>query len=81
MNTQHIKLNIPLRFEQVVDCVKQLSPKEKNQLIEVLLTDPDMDEITEEQKEEVRQRIKRYQDIPNSYLTWDDIEHKLSVRK
>lgn len=36
MNTQHIKLNVPLSFNQVVDLVKQLPYKEKIRLTEVL---------------------------------------------
>jgi hypothetical protein len=83
MNTQHIKLNVPLNFNQVVDIVRQLSPKEKQQLSEVLWTETDLAdiEIPEEHKAIVRQRIKKYENSPESYFTWDDIERKMKARK
>ena len=36
MSTQHIQLNVPLSFNQLIELVKQLSPKEKLQLSGVL---------------------------------------------
>ena len=83
MSTQQILLNVPVSFEQVIDLVKQLSPAEKQQLSEVLLTEQSIDdiEILEEQKELVRERIKKYEDMPGSYLTWNEIEQKLEARK
>jgi hypothetical protein len=83
MNTQHIQLNVPLSFKQVVDIVKQLSPIEKQQLSEVLWTEQSVDDIVipEEHKQIVRQRIKKYENQPNSYLSWDDIERKMAARK
>jgi hypothetical protein len=83
MNTQHIQLNVPLSFKQVVDIVKQLSPIEKQQLSEVLWTEQSVDDIVipEEHKQIVRQRIKKYENKPNSYLSWDDIERKMAARK
>ena len=82
MNTQNIQLNIPLNFKQVVEIVKQLSPSEKKRLSEFLLSDQDKDDptISEEQKKLVRERIKKYQDSPGSYLSWNDIEHKMTGR-
>jgi len=83
MSTQQILLNVPVSFEQVIDLVKQLSPAEKQQLSEVLLTEQSIDdiEIPEEQKEIVRERIKKYEDMPGSYFTWNEIEQKLDARK
>jgi len=43
MNTQHIQLNVPISFTQVVDIVRQLSTTEKRQLSEVLLNEQNMD--------------------------------------
>jgi hypothetical protein len=34
-------------------------------------------DITEEEKEIVRERIKKYKNNPESYLNWDDIEKQL----
>mgnify|MGYP002348555929 FL=1 len=83
MNTQHIQLNIPLSFKQLVDIVKQLSPSEKQQLSEVLWTEQNIDdiEIPEEHKQIVRERIKKYEKNQDSYLSWDDIERKIAARK
>lgn len=83
MGSQHIQLNIPLSFKQVVEIVKQLSPSEKQQLSEVLEAEQNVDDILvpEEHKQIVRERIKKYENSPNSYLSWNDIERKMAVRK
>ena len=83
MNKQHIQLNVPLSFQQVVDIVLQLSPTEKKQLSEVLQTEQKVEdiEIPEEHKQIVRERIKKYADSPDSYLSWNDIEQKMAERK
>ena len=83
MDSQHVQLNIPLTFKQVVEIVKQLSPSEKQQLSEVLWTEQNMEDITipEEHKRIVRDRIKKYEDNPGSYLSWDDIERKMVASK
>lgn len=83
MGTQHIRLNVPLSFKQVVDIVKQLSPSEKQQLSEVLWDEQNIEDmvIPEEHKQEVRERIKKYKNSPDSYLSWDDIERKMDARK
>lgn len=83
MSTQHIRLNVPLSFKQVVDIVKQLSPSEKQQLSEVLWEEHSVDDmvIPEEHKQEVRERIKKNENSPGSYLSWDDIERKMDDRK
>ena len=83
MNTQHIQLNVPLSFAQVVNIVRQLSATEKRQLSEVLLNEQDIDDmfIPEEHKQIVLERIKKYENIPGSYLSWDDIEHKMAAQK
>jgi len=83
MNVQRVHLNIPLSFKQVVDIVKQLSPSEKLQLSEVLWTEQNIDDIVipEEHKQIVRERIKKYENSPGSYLSWDDIERKMASRK
>ncbi len=83
MNAQHVQLNIPLSFKQVVDIVKQLSPSEKQQLSEVLWMEQNIDDIIipEEHKQIVRERIKKYENSPDSYLSWNDIERKMAARK
>jgi hypothetical protein len=81
MEKQHIQLNIPLNFKQVVDIVKQLSASEKQQLSEVLWSEQKIEdiEIPEEHKQIVRERIIKHED--SSYLTWDGIEQKLNKEK
>jgi hypothetical protein len=83
MNAQHIQLNIPLSFKQVVDIVTQLSPAEKQQLSEFLRAEKNIDDtiIPEEHKQIVRERIKKYENSPDSYLSWNDIERKMDARK
>jgi len=73
--------NISLSFTQVVDIVKHLSPSEKQYLRDVLWTDQNKDDIfiPEEHKLLVRERIKKQEHNPDSYLTWNDIERKLRV--
>jgi hypothetical protein len=77
MNTQHVQLNIPLSFKQIIDIVGQLSPVEKRQLSEVLWAKQDIDDIAvpEKHKQIVRERIKKHENVP--YLSWNDIEHKI----
>jgi hypothetical protein len=77
------KINLPLSFKQVLDIVKQLSPSEKQHLSEFLWTEQNINDIVipEEHKQIVRQRIKKYVDQPNSYLSWEDIERKVAARK
>ena len=79
MSTQQVQLNIPLSFRQVVDIVRQLSPFEKQQLGEVLWTEQNIDNIVipEAHKQIVRERINKYE----HYLSWNDIEQKISARK
>ncbi len=81
MDSKHIQLNIPLSFKQLVDIVRQLSPSEKEKLGELLWSEQNTDDlvIPETQKEMVRERIKKYEDSPGSYLSWDEIDHKMTT--
>ena len=80
VGVQHTQLNVPISFRQVVDIVKQLSPIEKQQLGEVLWDEQNVDDIVipEEHKMIVRERIKKYENSPDSYLSWDDIERTMN---
>jgi hypothetical protein len=82
MNTQQVQLNVPLSFQQVVDIVNQLSASEKQRLSEVLWTEQNIDNmiIPERHKQMVRERIKKYENSPDCYLSWNDIESKMAVR-
>jgi len=83
MDIQHVQLNAPLSFSQIVDIVRQLSPYERQQLGEVLWTERNAADIVipEVHKQMVRKRIKKYENSPGSYLSWNDIEHKMAARK
>ena len=83
MGVQYIQLHVPISFNQVVDIVRQLSPFEKQQLGEVLWDEQNDDDmvIPEEHKRIVRGRINKYENSPDSYLSWDDIELKMATRK
>lgn len=82
MNSQPVQLNIPLSFEQVLEIVKQLSPSEKQQLSEVLWTEQNINNISipEEHKQIVRERIKKFENSPDSYLSLHDFETKMAKR-
>jgi hypothetical protein len=81
MNTQHIQLKVPLNIDQLIDIVRQLSPKEKEKLSSVLWDETREEEIVipEGHKKNVRQRLKRMEEHPESCLTWEDIEHKIKL--
>jgi putative addiction module component (TIGR02574 family) len=81
MSTQHIQLNVPLSFNQLIDIVRQLSPQEKLQLSGILWDETEENEIdiSEEHKQIVRQRLKRMDEQPESCLTWEDIERKIKL--
>jgi hypothetical protein len=43
---------------------------------------PDTDvtvDIPEDQKQEVRRRLQKMKDLPETCLTWDEIEHKIKL--
>lgn len=81
MSIHDIQLNIPLSFKQVVEIVKQLSPKDKIKLHEILLEALKADdfEIPEEHKTIVRQRIEASKKNPSRLLSWEEAKHKLKV--
>ena len=81
MDTQHIQLKVPLSFNQLIDIVRQLSPKEKQQLSNVLWDETKEEEIyiPEGHKKIVRQRLKRMEEHPGSSLSWEDFEHKIKL--
>ena len=54
---------LPLQFNQLLDLVRTLPKKEKQQLIEVLEQDQ-VPTIPEWQKQEVQKRIKKYNKHP-----------------
>ncbi|HEY9113451.1 MAG TPA: addiction module protein [Bacteroidales bacterium] len=83
MSSQHIQLNVPLDLKQALELVRQLSPSEKQLLGEVLWNEQNIDDIIipEEHKQIVRERIEKYKNSPESYLTWNEIEDKMAGRK
>ncbi len=83
MKAADLNIKISLNFKQIVDLVRQLSSAEKQQLSEVLRAEQNIDDIVipEEHKQIVRERIKKYENSPDSYLSWNDIERKMADRK
>jgi len=81
MDPQHIQLKVPLSFNQLIDIVRQLSTKEKQQLSSVLWDETREEEIhiPENHKKIVRQRLKRMEEHPESSLTWEDIERNIKL--
>ena len=82
MKTQHVQINIPLSFNQIIEIVRQLSFPEKQQLTEFLWTEPEMGElvISEGHKKIVRDRIKKLEENQGEYLSWEDVERKMATR-
>ena len=54
---------LPLQFNQLVDLLKALPKKQKQQIIELLEQD-ESDTIPEWQKKEVHKRIEKYNEHP-----------------
>lgn len=81
MSTQHFQINVPLSLNQIIDIVRQLSPKEKLQISSVLWDETEETEIDipEKHKLIVEQRLKRMEDQPESCLRWEDIERKIRM--
>lgn len=81
MNTQHIQLKVPLSVDQLIDIVRQLSPKEKQKLSSILWDETREEEIfiPEDHKKIVSKRLKRMEESPETSLSWEDIEGKLKL--
>ena len=81
MNTQHIQLPVSISFAQVVAIVKQLTPKDRIRLQKVLQesAETDIEHISEEHKNIVRQRIAATEADPARLLNWDDVKGTLKV--
>lgn len=81
MNTQHIQLKVPVSVDQLIDIIRQLSPKEKQRLSNVLWDETREEEIfiPEGHKNMVRQRLKQMEINPESCLNWEDIERKIRL--
>jgi hypothetical protein len=78
MQTEHnINLKIPINFNQVLDIVRQLSPKDKLRLKNVLENEQP-DDIPENHKNIVRQRIKASNSNPSSLLNWEKEKNKIN---
>jgi hypothetical protein len=70
------KINIQVNFQQLIEAVKQLSPKEKLQLNELIWDENTP--IPVEHKQLVMGRAKRAKENPASMLDWDEVAKKLS---
>jgi hypothetical protein len=81
MNTPHLQINIPISFQQVVDIVRQLSPKEKSILNEVLQEDQDKDEylVPEDHQKLVMERFDQVRSNPEVLLDWDEAKKTLKA--
>ena len=79
MTTVTIELTTPktLRLLHELESLHLLKILKKNTVSNV---DESVFDIPKEHKQIVRQRIKKYKDNPESYLTWENIEEKLVNR-
>jgi len=69
------KISIEVNFQQIIDAVKRLSPKEKLKLNEIIWED-DIDIPIETQKI-VLNRIKYARKHPETMLDWDEASKTL----
>jgi hypothetical protein len=69
------KISIQVNFQQIIEAVKQLSPKEKLKLNEIIWED-DIDIPLETQKI-VLNRIKYARTHPETMLDWDEASKTL----
>jgi len=69
------KINIQVNFKQILEAVKQLSPKEKLKLNEVIWED-DIDIPIETQKL-VLDRLEKGIKNPERLLDWDEVSKSL----
>ncbi|MDR6968953.1 hypothetical protein J2X31_002979 [Flavobacterium arsenatis] len=70
-----IKLNIDLTFNQLLEAVKQLSPKDRLKINDAIWSD-DMEVPIEHQKI-VMERIEKSKLNPERLLDWDEVSKKL----
>ena len=70
-----IQLNVNLNYQQLVDAIKQLSPKEKLQINDALW-EGNMD-IPIEHQTLVLDRITKSRQNPSRLVNWDEASKKL----
>lgn len=70
-----INVNIDLSFKQLVEAVKQLSPKEKLLLNDVLWNESM--EIPAEHQDLVLSRIQKAEQNPDRLMDWDEASKSL----
>lgn len=63
---------LPLHFNQLVELVKTLPKKEKQQLADLLLNDEQAFDVPEAQKQFVRNSIKKYKTHPELLIDEKD---------
>ncbi|MDB5149370.1 MAG: hypothetical protein JWQ57_3390 [Mucilaginibacter sp.] len=69
------KINIQINFQQIVEAVKQLSPKEKLKLSDIIWEDDH--EIPIETQKLVLDRIKYAREHPETMLDWEEASKTL----
>ena len=72
---ESIKLNINLSFNQLLEAIKQLSPKERLELNDLLWNDET--EIPIEHQKIVLDRIAKTKTNPERLLDWDKVSKNL----
>jgi hypothetical protein len=70
------KINIQINFQQIIEAVKQLSPKEKLKLNEVIWDENTP--IPPEHQQLVRERVKEAKKHPETMLDWDEVSKSLA---
>ncbi len=76
-HTNSIQLNVHFNFQQLVDAIKHLSPKEKLQINEAIWEE-NMD-IPLEHQTLVLGRVKHAKQNPGRLLDWDEASQKLKA--
>ena len=74
-NINSIDLKVNFNFQQLVDVIKQLSPKEKLEINEALWEE-NMD-VPQEHQTLVNERIEKAKQNPERLLSWKDASEML----
>jgi len=81
MSAQSTLLNAPLNFNQLLNLVKQLSPKEKLKLESMIWNETEVTdiEISDVQKQIVSERLQKMNEDSGACKSWEEIKRNLNL--
>jgi putative addiction module component (TIGR02574 family) len=73
-----------MRHKSLLDDVLTLSPQERLRLLEAvwdsLSADPSAIELTDAQRQELDERLRRHEENPRQGVSWDEVKHHIRNR-